>query len=93
MGDLIQGRRVEENIAPHLLKPGEYSKVTDEKNWGGWPGKPYWNLRTPNGIAGALVDHEVTENEDNTITVSPSILVTGEREWHGYLERGVWREC
>jgi len=45
-------------------------------------------------------------HEDGTLTLSPSILVhshdtidreTNERvtipEWHGYLERGVWREC
>lgn len=39
--------------------------------------------------------HKVTEHEDGTITVSPSILIaTHDRgSWHGYLERGVWREC
>jgi hypothetical protein len=42
-----------------------------------------------------LSRHDVVEHEDGTITVSPSILVTqGEgRQWHGYLERGIWREC
>lgn len=32
--------------------------------------------------------------EDGTITVSPSILISHweGRSWHGYLERGVWRE-
>lgn len=42
---------------------------------------------------GRLGNHTVTEHEDGTITVSPSILVeTGDgRRWHGYLERGVWR--
>jgi len=30
-----------------------------------------------------------------SITVSPSILVYGanNKSWHGYLERGVWKEC
>lgn len=60
----------------------------------------YWRLRgawycvTPNGHAGALGSHDVVEHDDGTVTVSPSILVsdhTGEL-WHGYLERGVWRE-
>ncbi len=40
--------------------------------------------------------HTITEHEDGTITVSPSILSTwgdGANNWHGYLERGVWREC
>lgn len=27
-----------------------------------------------------IADHDVTEHEDGTIT------------WHGYLERGLWRE-
>jgi hypothetical protein len=43
---------------------------------------------------GNLRNHEVTEHEDGTITVSPSILCTGhfDKQWHGYLERGVWRK-
>jgi hypothetical protein len=40
---------------------------------------------------GNLERHDVTVHDDKTITVSPSILVTGGGEWHGYLERGVWR--
>ncbi len=45
------------------------------------------------GVGNRLTRHAVTEHEDGTITVSPSILVTkGDgRRWHGYLERGVWR--
>jgi hypothetical protein len=41
---------------------------------------------------GSLINHDVTEHEDGTITVSPSILVeTGDgRRWHGYLRKGVW---
>ena len=57
-----------------------------------------WFCTTPNGLLGNLGKHEVTEHEDGTITVSPSILVTsGEQHsdpsWHGYLEHGMWREC
>jgi hypothetical protein len=45
---------------------------------------------------GSLRNHQVTEHEDGTITVSESILImgwddAGEVKWHGYLERGVWR--
>lgn len=38
--------------------------------------------------------HTFTEEEDGTLTVSPSILAVrpGGGGWHGYLERGVWRE-
>lgn len=59
--------------------------------------KREWHCVTPNGHGGNLAAHDVTEHEDGTITVSPSILVTQRREgqdielWHGYLERGVWR--
>ncbi|KKL94517.1 hypothetical protein LCGC14_1863900 [marine sediment metagenome] len=50
-----------------------------------------WMARPPGGHLGDLSNHDVTEHEDGTITVSPSILITGEGgSWHGYLERGVW---
>ncbi len=53
-----------------------------------------WMAVTPNGRMGDLSNHTVTEHEDGTITVVPSILVDARPApgWHGYLERGVWRE-
>lgn len=54
---------------------------------------------TPNGHLANLVRHGIVEHEDGTITASPSILVSSPHNgkagelWHGYLERGVWREC
>ena len=44
---------------------------------------------------GNLNAHTVVEHEDGTITVSPSILISSYKghSWHGYLERGVWREA
>jgi hypothetical protein len=67
-------------------QPGDYWYTADR-----------WWIMTPSGFIGNLSLHTVTEHEDGTITVSPSILVTqpmgGEkRQWHGFLERGVWRE-
>jgi hypothetical protein len=70
-------------------QPGDYSKM------------PYgWIVCTPNGEIGSLVKHTVTEHEDGTITVSPSILIYPHQSeigptpgWHGFLERGVWRSC
>lgn len=64
----------------------------------GSPDGKTWFATTPNGLAGNLSAHSVTEHEDGTITVSPSILVTSGRDhkdpsYHGFLERGVWREC
>lgn len=68
------------------LQAGEYGKnPTDGK----------WYCCTPNDHYGCLAGHDVTEHEDGTITVSPSILVDypqGDALWHGYLERGIWRE-
>jgi hypothetical protein len=57
-------------------------------------GKRTWMVRTPNGHYGTLKNHEVTEHEDSTITVSPSILIsdnTGEL-YHGFLTAGEWSE-
>jgi hypothetical protein len=57
-----------------------------------------WYVCTPNGIRVRLHNHDVTEHEDGTITVYPSIVATrfetAERalRWHGYLERGQWRD-
>jgi hypothetical protein len=33
----------------------------------------------------------ITEHEDKTITVTPSIWFNSPTGWHGFLERGVWR--
>lgn len=83
----MQGKRIYTDH-PIVLLPGEYGIMYGR-----------WYACTPNGKLGDLSNHEVTEHEDGTITVSPSILVTGyddERKektvWHGYLERGIWRE-
>jgi hypothetical protein len=55
-------------------------------------GRQTWMVRTPNGHLGNLSNHDVVENADGTITVSPSILVsdsTGEL-YHGFLVNGEW---
>lgn len=65
---------------------GDYGKYPD--------GKWYSITPDPEALPAGLAKHEVVEHEDGTITVSPSILAThwDGRQWHGYLERGVWRE-
>ena len=66
--------------------------------------KDRWFARVPDSrTAGMdlsdLSAHSVVEHEDGTITVSPSILHHGHDaknnvvHWHGFLERGIWREC
>lgn len=91
-GDITQGRRVAK-LEPHEYEPGDFGKYGD-----------VWFVRCPSTkdgelhlFTGNLANHNVIEHEDGTITVSPSILVTSrwageERQWHGFLERGVWRE-
>lgn len=69
------------------MSPGQYGKH---------PLDGTWFACAPNGLLANLHNHQVTEHEDGTITVSPSILVSdgrGGHRWHGYLEQGVWREC
>lgn len=78
------GKRVQPNSEGHLLlKEGEYGKHNDGT----------WFFRPPGSHMGSLAGHQVTEHEDGTITVAPSILIDdGRGKWHGYLERGVWRQ-
>lgn len=71
----------------HLMfEAGEYGKYGD--HWMGRPPNTIWSF------VANLDAHEVTEHEDGTITVSPSILIKhyDGSTWHGYLERGIWRE-
>lgn len=84
----MQGKRHDPVDTNGLLEPGEYGKF-----------EGVWYCRAPHDtddlwLTGNLSNHQVVEHEDGTITVSPSILIshwTG-ASWHGYLERGVWRE-
>lgn len=87
----MQGRRVGPlhgtgYLFPHELEPAEYALHPHDQHWYG---------RTPNGHLCNLSAHVVVEHDDGTITVSPSIAVsTGPNDvvWHGFLERGIWRE-
>lgn len=88
--DITQGRLV------YDLEPHEY----ESSDYGLW--HDMWLCRAPSGegpqkFTGNLTAHEVVENEDKTITVTPSILVTHrwagvEYSWHGYLNNGIWNE-
>lgn len=90
----MQGKRVKDETSVHEMNPGEYARTPES------PGYPngYWTLRLPNGLHSRInpAVHQIIEHEDGTITISPSILVTGgdgSELWHGYLEHGVWRSC
>jgi hypothetical protein len=90
-GTITPGRRRPDDTDFHDLSPGDYA-------FQGWTRPPCWFVRDPSGVPGNLTNHTVVIHDDGTITVSPSILTTahdGDRKalWHGWLERGVWREC
>jgi hypothetical protein len=84
----MNGRRVR-SLEPHQFQAGDYGRWERDDN--------NWYAQTPNDHGANLRSHHVTEHEDGTITVSPSILVSTSRHgvpvevWHGFLERGVWR--
>lgn len=83
-GEDVTGRRLPDGKLP--TEPGEYGRLE-----GGW------YVCCPNGMIGNVSRHTVVEHEDGTITVSPSILVSGgpgmKDSWHGYLRNGVWSEA
>lgn len=85
----MQGTRIYEWTG-RILKPGEYCKDPD----GRWFGQAPRETADGMGFHCNLSNHTIVEHEDGTITVSPSILITRyDGTWHGFLERGVWREC
>lgn len=71
-----------------LCAAGSYMKVTSRRQDGTETVLLY--IKDPNGNIGSCRTHTLAEHDDGTITVSPSILGDG---YHGWLERGVWREC
>lgn len=95
-GETTQGRRLSDVKRGELPNPwperGDYWREVDEGgshiDW--WIVAPRESRPVPSRIS----LHTVTEHEDGSITASPSILVNfgGNTSWHGYLERGVWRE-
>ena len=81
----MMGRRVPDNTDwSSAVQPGDY-----------WRFEGVWYGETPNGLTANLSGHTVTEHEDGTITVNPSILVNRGRPnaWHGFLTKGVWYQC
>lgn len=86
---MIQGTR-HDRLDGSIFQPGEYGKANNSKFYCCAPGNSH--------MSGNLSSHSVIEHDDGTITVSPSILITShskgtKEQWHGYLEKGVWREC
>lgn len=87
-GTITPGHRRPDGTPLHRLGPGEYARQDPA-------GSSWWGIRDPAGHCGSLANHAVTEHEDGTITASPSILIDAGAcgSWHGFLDRGQWREC
>ena len=88
----MKGRRLPDrftdkrNFTWDQVKAGDYFRQRD----GGW------FVMAPSGEQGSVraPGWTITEHEDRTITVDPSIWFNKERNgYHGYLERGVWRKA
>lgn len=86
----MNGRRIESPFAPGGALIDEWPRPGDYYH----DPRVGWSGCTPTGDIANLSAHHVIEHDDGTITVSPSILVSGGprcSRWHGFLERGVWR--
>lgn len=84
MTTTVQGTRITSGKLADFQTPGAYGQVG-----GGWL------VCLPTGeLCSMNAGHDITEHEDGTITVSPSILMRADRgtPWHGWLEKGIWRE-
>lgn len=82
--ETTQGKRCD-RTDDSIFESGEYGKISNGQ----------WYCCPPNtDLLGNLSKHAVTEHADGTITVVPSILIRHwfGKEWHGYIERGVWRK-
>ena len=83
-------------MSEQAVRIGLFKEIDDQKICY-WRQDGIWYLYLPGCGIGNLSGHQVTEFEDGTITVSPSIKMTGHCKGqptirHGYLERGVWKE-
>lgn len=94
----MNGRRVYEGADGTFaaLEPGDYILIKHE---GVAPILLYWPPGAELGPWHAHVDKRITEHEDGTVSVSPSILCVYAKlqagkpgSWHGFLERGIWRQ-
>lgn len=87
----MNGRRIlpnEKGYLKDLNQPGDFGRATANVPQG-CERVLWWQVKAPDGSGCSLnpAIHAVTEHEDGTITVSPSIVTSS---WHGWLVRGVW---
>lgn len=75
-----------------MAVPGSFGRVTSESAQD--TGLAFWQICCPDGDKGSLnpAVHTVTEHDDGTITVRPSII-SPNTKWHGWLNAGVWSQA
>lgn len=69
------------------LEPGE---------WTWWIDAYYAHCPGPGRLIANLGAHTVTVDADGLLTIEPSIKCdngAAGHVWHGFLTKGVWREC
>lgn len=86
--DRPEGWEAWEREGQVVAAPGSYMKVLHEEPSEKW----CWYMRAPNGDVATLWPHihNITEHEDGTVSVSPSIVFPHGGRYHGFLQRGVW---
>lgn len=90
----LQGRRLPDNLEEDVTKPFRWDDIQSGDYWfvTHMDHRDLW-FRDPNGNVGRCCKHTLTEHEDGTVTVEPSILdrdVDGTELFHGWLRRGIW---
>ena len=100
MGTMTTGVRVPTDADGWLdpsdvHKPGRYGRATNARVINSRGNR--WLVTAPDGLGCSLDPdvHSVTEHDDGTITVSPSVDLSRFRPggWHGWLRRGVFEEA
>jgi hypothetical protein len=97
-GDTTQGRRLPDDASIAELEASDYLLRDGRRMvWLCLPNGAVANLPVNEGSATDARTWGLEEHADGTVTLSPSILLHPSPPadpvgWHGYLERGVWRE-
>lgn len=75
------------------IGPGSYGRINRTvEQVHGFTRHLFWQVHAPDGSCCALDPdiHRVTEHDDGTISVFPSIITS---TWHGWLKRGIWTKA
>jgi hypothetical protein len=96
----MNGNRLPDHSSIDVLmdaEPGTYLVTSARKSvWAKMPNKAIRRIPVNGGSEGDSQSWDMVEHGDDTITLSPSINLhptPGVHDgWHGFLERGVWRQ-